>query len=305
MFIPNCRVIWVRVRTQEARTGRMTKKDTDAVQQEYGYPEIEPGRVSRALREFDVIPLGEDQFRVHDKEKNYYYYVRTRPYPMCACSDALFHPEYLCKHITAGLIVSNDEALQGRAVRNSSISVLPYRAVDSEGRPYEDTFSLNKACNRMKGRERSKRTASRIITDPAAGLKEWRLVARNSTVAQIQGMLLRIPDVLNDKRSRTYILNNTPDVSIVFRLLPHVRGNEFRIVFRKLVEANKIERAFDVILADPRAIPTLEAEDLAGFLKHPDGEIRKKAFMVMGKLVDEKRSLKGKKKTKKKTSRKQ
>lgn len=256
--------------------------------------ELDPKRVKRAHEELRVVVLGQGQFRVQGKVDSdvpeYYYYVRAEPHPICCCSDAAYRAG-ACKHIIAAMIQSNDPRLLAlRPDLGRRDLSIPDLVVDPRtGAAYPDRMTLAEASEVLATddeRARSKRLAGRILTDPDAGPAEWKLIAERATKLHVRAALLRVPAAAADPAIRRLVVDREPSPTIIYRLLPFTEGEEYRLLFRKLVECGKAEAALDMALADKRST-ALRPSDLAGLLAHTSSKVRTKTFFVLGKMTGE------------------
>lgn len=256
--------------------------------------EVDKGRIVRAL-EHSVTRVGPGQYRVATQsaieDRDYYFYVQTGPNLICYCSDAAYRAP-VCKHVLAALIHDHDPRIKPyqalidtERAQQAMTKVASPPAAETE---YPDALTLDQALSRMNGPEmgRSRRLAGRILTDPAADLGALRLVAERCPKLHIRTALLRIPEAASDPAIRRSIVEDEPTPHIIALLLPTAHDDEeFRLLFRKLLEAKALKAARRVIdEQSARAHATLRPSDLTGFFESEKREDREYGMELLSRL---------------------
>lgn len=257
--------------------------------------ELDSKRVLRA-QDYVAVPLAKGQYRVmttgvEGQRDSYYYYVQIEPQLICYCSDATYR-NAVCKHVIAALYEAGDPRLgTSRSVLSRAHAArgrLPYSIREVPDEPYPDALSLEEALARHasdEGIAQSRRLSGRIITDPGADLEALRQVAHRCSRQSIRAALLRIPVAAADKEIRSALMGEGTTALIIGRLLPTADNEEFRMLFRRLIELDEMKMAREIVEEyENRATQALEPIDLAAFLKSSDPNEREFGMMLLGRL---------------------
>lgn len=255
--------------------------------------DVDKGRVERSWG-LGVTDLGGGQYRVTTTgggdSASYFYYTRVSPNLLCYCSDAAYRSQ-VCKHLVATLIAADDpRAEQFEQWLADSPSASPASVPEHDpvtGEPYPDAYSLSDALKDQANpeRSRSRRLAGRILTDPEAGLPEWRLVAERCPKVHIRAALLRIPEAAADPQVRKAVVDDEPNAFIIGQLLPTASPEEFRRLFRKLIEAGAEKKALEVFKESPsKGRSLLRPSDLTGLFNSEQRPVREEAMRILSGL---------------------
>lgn len=244
---------------------------------------IDPERVRRALS-LKVALVSKGQYRVEGSEVDYY--VQTHPRMVCYCRDATYRTT-ACKHVLAGLIHAGDEdvlAVATRVASDPGVVRARQRSVEDEfdlpaGTPLDELIGL------LEVNPGDAQLAGRIVTDPSSGPTEWAEVARLTRDEAAHIALARIPEAASNQRVRTALLDRRPHLSVVGRLLPYAEGDEFRTLFRTVLQHDRASWALDILESDQHgAKQQIAPEDLTPLFTHPDRGIRERALGLLPEL---------------------
>jgi hypothetical protein len=269
--------------------------------------DFDDGRFQSALG-LDVAHQGGAQYAIAGSDCTYF--VSVDPHPVCCCPDAT-QRNLVCKHLMAAMLAHGVPGALAYATvhrpgarlpRDTSQMAVPalsvavaveelarlFAAADAERRaaaPLTSTQSRGRrggASGVSKSSARMRELTGWVATHPSAGLPEWRALATRVPAFDAQAALIRLVPAIQDAHVRRAIIQQASTIRIIQRLMPFSAPDEFRFLFRRLVELGHHDEAI-TSLEDPANTRrhALTATDITPLLTSAVLDIRTRAFLVL------------------------